>query len=217
MLKLILLLSFCFYSIYASFNFKASDLDFPGRPLWKETSLAACDLHKEFVPNRHQNVLFCHRYRIYYEWVNLEVLSVNPPIVKYPKFLPSKLTTRFLNYTRTLRIGRLAVKGVNSTNDIVDLSEARVINGAFVQHNKACETTQLYNYAQHRLTSFDLSRADKFQVLRFESEHHHIPHYDFLRRHHDLNKRGNRMASLTQFSLTNESLCIRKQATHIFG
>jgi hypothetical protein len=105
--------------------------------------------------------------------VNTEVLSLDPPLVKYPQFLTKKLVKRFMNYTQTLTIGRLAVKGVNASSEF-DLSEARVINGAFVRHDHSCETTQIYNFAQHRITAFDLSRADKFQILSFESENHHV-------------------------------------------
>lgn len=138
-------------------------------------------------------VLRSYRYHVHYAWVNVEVLSVDPPIVKYPNFLTPNLIRLFLNYTSTLRFGRFAAKGQNAN---VDLREARVVDGVFLQHNEAWETTQLYNYIQHRIDAFDLSQADKFQLARYETESHHVPHYDYLRRHHDLETRGNRMATM---------------------
>lgn len=128
-------------------------------------------------------------------------MSIDPPIVKYVNFLKPRLVELFLDYTKTQKFGRLVAKSKNSTNNL-ELQEARVIDGAFVKHNQAWEVTQLYNFIQHRIDAVDLSRSDKFLISRFETESHHVPHYDYLRNHHDLETRGNRMATM-MFSLKN--------------
>jgi hypothetical protein len=178
-------------------EFKSSDLYFSGKVLWKESDMKLCDINNDYVPDRHLTGR-SYRYHTNYEWVNAEVLSVNPPIVKYPNFLKPRLIRVFLAYAKTLKIGRLAAKGSKNTDEF-KLKESRVVDGAFVRHNQTDETVELYDFVQARIKAFDLSKSDKFLITKFESESHHVPHYDYLRQHHDIETRGNRMATITLY------------------
>lgn len=53
-LVMFFLVFFLLFCLSHSFDeFKASDFDFAGRVLWKESHLKLCDIGEDFVPSRH--------------------------------------------------------------------------------------------------------------------------------------------------------------------
>ncbi|KAI6185269.1 AMP-binding protein [Aphelenchoides besseyi] len=141
-----------------------------------------------------EKALHCYRYRVKLEWIDVEVISRDPPILRYPQFLPNSLIADLLNYIDDINLHELELSTRGSTN--VSLLDARVANGRYVKHDKSTSTTDLYNYAQRRIDAFDMHKADQFQILSYTEGGHVIPHFDYIRQSPDLERLGNRMATM---------------------
>ncbi|KAI6237374.1 Oxidoreductase, 2OG-Fe(II) oxygenase family protein [Aphelenchoides besseyi] len=195
MLRIKLNLLICFFLTFSLILAQSlDDFEFAGQHLWKRSYLEVCSNTHDVIPDLNRKTLHCYRYRVKLEWIDVEVISRDPPILRYPQFLPNPLIADLLNYIEDTNLHELVINTNGSTN--VSLLDARVANGRYVKHDKSTATTDLYNYAQRRIDAFDMHNADQFQIVSYTNGGHVIPHFDYIRQSADLERLGNRMATM---------------------
>uniref|UniRef100_A0A7E4UYJ7 Fe2OG dioxygenase domain-containing protein n=1 Tax=Panagrellus redivivus TaxID=6233 RepID=A0A7E4UYJ7_PANRE len=138
--------------------------------------------------------LYCYVYRVYLTFVKVEVLSIDPPLVKLPRFLPKKQIQEWVKLSTSLQLGLLLIKTQDPKNENA-YNSARIVNGTFIKHNHSSVTMKTFQYIQNRIPAFDFNRAEKFQILHYRPGGHYALHYDYFKTNHDLERLGNRLAT----------------------
>uniref|UniRef100_A0A914QAA6 Fe2OG dioxygenase domain-containing protein n=1 Tax=Panagrolaimus davidi TaxID=227884 RepID=A0A914QAA6_9BILA len=169
---------------------------FTGQNFWGKSSLEHCDtkFDKLFMGQNADPKLKCYIYQLNLNFVKVEVLNIDPPLVKFPQFFSKTLVNKFLNETEKVKLGELLVKSSDGPDRNVH-QQSRIANGTFLSHYFSDVTTFTFNYIQNRINALNFAKAEDFQVLSYKPGGHYAPHFDHLVRNYDLFSKGNRFAT----------------------
>lgn len=220
------------FSILFAIHFKSSDLDFNGRFLWKQQYLDACDIDREFVPNRHQNGLSKTAHFVHKPSFSVSLLPLfsflwvgedwgfepEPSTSQVPAILIRKISQTFYGLYANIENWPTCRQGSECISWNWPVRSAGYKRSFYPTRSclwndptlQLCTTPnncvwfepcgQVSNFEiRKRKPSCKLSLGVSFGktvLVQMWYVLFYVPHYDFLRRHHDLKVRGNRMASL---------------------
>ncbi|UMM38580.1 hypothetical protein L5515_009938 [Caenorhabditis briggsae] len=126
----------------------------------------------------------------------VEILSLRPFILQYHNMVHRRLAKRSVLEAEALQLEQLRISGKTETPE---KSQVRAANGTWLIHTKRPNFARMFWNLQVNIRALDLSTAEPWQILSYNSEGYYAPHYDFL--NPETNKvlvesRGNRIATV---------------------
>ncbi|TKR89713.1 hypothetical protein L596_013774 [Steinernema carpocapsae] len=144
--------------------------------------------------------LSCIQYWTGSDVVQVEIRSLAPLLLRFPKFASSQTTENLRKVVKTGELEEMSIAYDDSEN----AGKVRKADGVWLSHDE--KTTHDYFKKLGRVLTFDPETSEKFLLLKYDKFGHYAPHFDFLdedEKPEFWNKEfGNRLATLLLIAQT---------------
>ncbi|EGT49115.1 CBN-PHY-4 protein [Caenorhabditis brenneri] len=140
--------------------------------------------------------LVCFQIKKHLLFRKMEILSLQPFIVQYHNLVHRRLAKRAVRESEVLQLEQLKISGKTETPE---KSQVRAANGTWLMHTNRLNFARIFRNLQLNIDALDLTTAEPWQILSYNSDGYYAPHYDFLNPETNrqlVDSRGNRIATV---------------------
>ncbi|EYC16875.1 hypothetical protein Y032_0032g2543 [Ancylostoma ceylanicum] len=145
--------------------------EFHGDDLWENGFLKQC-----LFPVNAPSDLSCFTFRVEFENVKVEVLSLDPILLVYHQFASQHEIKNFLADAQSREMSSLKVYRGEGDESV---SRHREANGTNFFHEEGAGIAAVFRKVEKSIPAVDFQTSEQWQVLSYKPGGHYVPHHDY--------------------------------------